>query len=236
MRILVLSLIVASMLLFEGGSASLGEHMVLLDDAAPRAMITAPDDWPLASGPCSGVEQDVCGYSGFLPALLSCVDGVWAGEPCSKGCLGLGQCSGGCATTTEGARCLCVKAGPTCQYERFCGSHNEIFRVVEDELVLDTSCDAECRSQEGMFTFACATDPLAGEVACLCAGVGDACDAQLPTKRCTGQDLGLSTGSITTGSIVSCEEGAWVESSCAEECDNPDAFCIDGADDATCVC
>ena len=101
---------------------------------------------------------------------------------------------------------------------------------------LDTSCDAECRSQEGMFTFACATDPLAGEVACLCAGVGDACDAQLPTKRCTGQDLGLSTGSITTGSIVSCEEGAWVESSCAEECDNPDAFCIDGADDATCVC
>ena len=224
------------MLFVACGSASKADHMVALDDAASRVVITAPDGWPLASGRCSGVEQDVCGYSGSSPARLSCVDGVWAGQPCSARCLSLGRCSGGCAVTAAGARCLCVKAGPTCQYQRFCRSHSEIFRVEGDELILDTSCDAECRTQADMFPVACVTDPIVGEVDCLCAKVGGACDLELPTKRCAGQDLGLSEGSITTASIVSCEGGEWVESSCVEECDNPEAFCIEGSDDATCVC
>ncbi len=83
---------------------------------------------------------------------------------------------------------------------------------------VDSSCAALC-AEESLLSLGC--DAIGENAACLCTSVGTPCEDEAP--RCADAER-----------LLSCAEGVWAESACAESCAG--GSCEPSAEGAACVC
>lgn len=199
-----------------------------------------PVGLPVVGAPCLDPSAVVCNGNRSIEstssdeqvALLECSDGMWRVlSTCADRCIAQQQCAAGCTVTAQGHDCLCVEGVPWCNGTSRCKDHGTLEVTTDNQTFKAVECGDFCRSQgPGSFSVGCGFDPEGSLARCLCATVGDSCEAAWGGSICVGVDGAAQD-------IARCDAGTWIVASCSEECGDLDALCSSMSDgEGVCSC